>query len=271
MIINILYFTSTGNTLWLLQKAKKMIEEKGHTVNLFESVTTGQEFAENCDMIGVFYPVWGSDMPDPIRDKMHRLKEGGGKKIFLVGNCAVFTGDTGMHWKKILGKKGYDAFYVDHLTMPININIPGWNLWKVPDKDKQAKILAEAEIHLKEVCSSVLEGKTKVDGTSPFSRFFGWFQRVGLQPFTDYAKKFFMCDSEKCTRCGLCYRMCPRNNITIDKDKGAVFGSDCILCMKCYNLCPVNAVLVDKGSKDVKRYRRYKGPSPDIKPVEYRQ
>ena len=84
------------------------------------------------------------------------------------------------------------------------------------------------------------------------------------------AKKYFMCDSTKCTRCGFCSRMCPRNNITIDKDKGAVFGKDCIICMKCYNLCPVNAVLVDKASSDDKKYRRYKGPAPDIKPVEYR-
>ncbi|MDP8258456.1 MAG: hypothetical protein P9L90_03435 [Candidatus Aadella gelida] len=41
MIINLLYFTSTGNTLWLVQEAKKIIEEKGHTVNLFESVKAG--------------------------------------------------------------------------------------------------------------------------------------------------------------------------------------------------------------------------------------
>ena len=79
-----------------------------------------------------------------------------------------------------------------------------------------------------------------------------------------------MCDSKKCIRCKLCYRICPKNNITIDKDKGAVFGTDCIICMKCYNLCPVNAVLVDKGSSDDKRYRRYKGPGREIKPVEYR-
>ena len=270
MIINILYFTSTGNTLWLLKHAKQIFEEKGNTVNIFDSVTCGQEFAEDCDMIGVFYPVWGSDMPDPIRKQMNQIKEGTGKKIFLVGDCAVFTGDTGIYWKRILEKKGYDAFYVDHLTMPMNINIPGWNLWKVPDKEKKDKILAEAESYLRGVCSSVLEGKRKVDGTSPFSRFFGWFQRLFLKPFTDYAKKFFMCDSQKCVKCGLCYRICPVNNITIDEDKGAIFGKNCIICMKCYNLCPVNAVLVDKGSSDDKRYRRYKGPSPEIKPVEYR-
>lgn len=270
MNINILYFTSTGNTLWLVQQAKKNIEEKGHTVNLFEAVTTGQEFVENCDMIGVFYPVWGSNMPDPIRDKMNQLKDGNNKKIFLVGNCAVFTGDTGVYWKKLLKKKNYDAFYVDHLTMPININVPGWNLWKVPDKDKQDKMISVAKSCLQDICSSVIEGKRKIEGRSPFSRFFGVFQRIGLEPFTNYAKKFFLCDSEKCTRCGLCYRMCPTNNITIDQDKGAVFGPDCIICMKCYNFCPVSAVLVDKGSKDVKKYRRYKGPAPEIKPVEYR-
>ena len=270
MVINILYFTSTGNTLWLAGQAKKLIEEKGHTVNLFEAVTTGPEFAENCDMIGVLYPVWGSDMPDPVRERMRGMKEGRGRKVFLVGDCAVFTGDTGMHWKKILGRKGYDVFYVDHLTMPININVPGWNLWKVPGKEKQDRIFAEAGARLEKLCSSVLEGKSKVDGTSPFSRLFGAIQRAGLESFTNMAKKYFMCDSAKCVRCALCYRMCPRNNITIDKDKGALFGTDCIICMKCYNLCPKNAVLVDKGSSDDKRYRRYKGPGRGIEPVLYR-
>ena len=101
---------------------KQTIEKQGHIVNLFEAVTAGQEFAENCDMIGVFYPVWGSNMPDPVRDKMNQLKDGQGKKIFLVGNCAVFTGDTGMYWKKILEKKGYDAFY-KHKIMISRCNV----------------------------------------------------------------------------------------------------------------------------------------------------
>ena len=270
MRINILYFTSTGNTLWLATEARRIIEEKGHSVGLFDAVTSGMEFAGNCDMIGVLYPVWGSNMPDHVRDKMNALEAGNGKKMFLVGDCAVFTGDTGMYWKKILEKKGYDVFYVDHIIMPININIPGWNLWKVPDREKQDKIFARAGLRLEEICSAVLEGGAKTDGTSPFSRFFGWLQRAGLQTFTEYARKFFMCDSGKCTRCGLCYRMCPVNNITIDEDKGAVFGKNCIICMKCYNLCPTHAVLVDKGSRDDKRYRRYKGPGRGIKPVEYR-
>ncbi|MBD3425884.1 MAG: hypothetical protein GF409_01480 [Candidatus Omnitrophica bacterium] len=270
MVINILYFTSTGNTLWLARKAKSFMEEEGHTVRLFDAVTAGKEFSENCDMLGVLYPVWGSNMPDPVRERLEGLPGAEGRKVFLVGNCAVFTGDTGMYWKKLLGKKGYDAFYIDHLFMPININIPGWNLWKVPDEDKKQKILKEASRRLEKICSSVLEGEGKVDGVSPFSRLFGWVQRAGLKPFTDYARKFFICDSDRCTRCGLCYRMCPVENIEIDPGKGAVFGDKCILCMKCYNLCPAFAVLVDKASRDTERYRRYKGPSPDIKPVEYR-
>ena len=96
------------------------------------------------------------------------------------------------------------------------------------------------------------------------------FDAIGKHMEDKMGKKFFMCDSAKCTRCGLCYRMCPRNNITIDKDKGAVFGTDCIICMKCYNLCPVNAVLLAKASRNDKRYRRYKGPGRGIQPVQYR-
>ena len=59
-------------------------------------------------------------------------------------------------------------------------------------------------------------------------------------------------------------------NKAVPGEKDSCFGLDCIVCLKCYNLCPYDAVLIGEKSRDTKRYRRYKGPSADFKPVVYR-
>ncbi len=274
MRIHIGYFTSTGNTLWLASKAKELMEAQGHEVRLFEIIKDGAELAgEDCDLLGFFYPVWGSEPPDPLVEYRKNMPKGNGKKIFLVGNCCAFTGDTGLRWKHIMEKKGYDVFYVDHLIMPTNLNIP-WLpenlLKKVPVGDELKKILSKAEIKLQKVCESILKGERKVEGRGPISRVGGFMQREFYWTADGYKSRFSV-SKERCIQCHLCYRVCPTENISINEDGEIVFGNKCILCVKCFNLCPVNAVLICEKSIDDKKYRRYKGPGKEIKPVEYRK
>lgn len=300
MIIHISYFSSTGNTLFAVSRIKTAFELKGHSVRLFEVVKDGLSFLHNADMVGIVYPVWGSTLPEPYRDLIPRMKNGNGKKLFLLGNCGIFTGDTGMYWKKRIEKQGYDVFYVDHLVLPVNINVPGFNFFKVPDGKKKEWIFQKAENRLKEICESILKEKRKLDGTGPLARLGGGGQRF-FYWVTGYWKEMFMIDHTKCIKCRLCERMCPAHNINIDNiksnmgvfnikdnhgddvriyninvnkirpgEKDSCFGSHCILCLKCYNLCPEDAVLIGEKSRDTKKYRRYKGPSADFKPVLYR-
>jgi ferredoxin/flavodoxin len=274
MRINIGYFTSTGNTLWLASKAKNLMEERGHEVNLFEIIKDRAAFdEEDCDLMGFFYPVWGSEPPDPLVEYRNNMPNGNGKKVFLVGNCCAFTGDTGMRWKKIIERKGYDVFYVDHIIMPTNINIP-WlpeNCFvKVPVGDKLQEILAKAESKLQGVCAAILNGDKKVDGTGIIDKVGGVAQRKTYWTANGYKSRISV-DKERCVHCGLCYRVCPTGNISMSDDGTISFDKKCILCVKCFNLCPKNAVLICKKSVDDEKYRRYKGPSEEIKPVEYRK
>jgi ferredoxin/flavodoxin len=272
MRINIGYFTSTGNTLWLGLKAKALMEQQGHTVKLFEIIKEGAELSrEDCDMLGFLYPVWGSNPPDPLVEYLMDLPEGNSKKLFLLGNCAAFTGDTGLHWKNILQKKGYDVFYVDHIIMPTNMNLP-WlpeNIWKVPIGNKLKKKLTNAERRIQKVCCSILNNEQKIEGRGPISRLGGYMQRK-FYWMADWYKPYFSVNKERCVKCGLCYRVCPTNNISKEDSGEITFYNKCILCMKCYNLCPVNAILIGKKTLDDNKYRRYKGPAKEIKPVEYR-
>ena len=258
----------------LAKKAKEYMEEKGHEVKLYEIINDGEALAKDeCDLLGFFYPVWGSNPPDPMVEYRENMPAGNGKKIFLVGNCCAMYGDTGFFWKKILDEKGYNVFYTDHLYMPTNFNLPyePENYWKrVPLEEERNKIISKAEDKLPGICDSILKMERKTDGKNPVGRLAGALQRETYWIGNGYKSHFSVC-KERCINCGLCYRMCPAGNISIDENGDKIFGDKCMLCVKCYNLCPRNAVLICKTSVDDKKYRRYKGPGPEFKPTEYRE
>jgi polyferredoxin len=63
-----------------------------------------------------------------------------------------------------------------------------------------------------------------------FNRFppFKWFSAVRLDK-----------DEEKCTKCGMCKRVCPTQVTEVYEKKGGdVTTSQCLLCLRCVEMCP---------------------------------
>jgi NAD-dependent dihydropyrimidine dehydrogenase PreA subunit len=55
-------------------------------------------------------------------------------------------------------------------------------------------------------------------------------------------------DGEKCTGCGMCVLVCPREVFELSDGKAAIVDRDaCMECGACALNCPVEAVVVDKG------------------------
>jgi ferredoxin/flavodoxin len=275
MHINIAYFTSTGNTLWLATKAKEIMEQQGHEIKLYEVINDGAAFIkEECDMLGIFYPVWGFLPPDPLwKFLQEKMPVGKGKKIFFIGNCAGIAGDTSMMCKRLMESKDYNAFYFNHIIMPTNFFLPWmpFNCWKkVPTAGQLSKMLADAEKRLQKMCVSLLNGEARLEGAGLLWSCMGWFQRK-MEFIVNCYKNKFSIVKDRCVDCGLCLRICPTGNITKTKDGKIVFGSQCIMCVKCYNLCPKDAILICNKTINNKKYKRYKGPGQKIKPVSYRK
>jgi ferredoxin/flavodoxin len=275
MQINIIYFTSTGNTLWLASKTKEIIEQQGHEVKLYEVIKDGENFIKDkCDMLGVFFPVWDYLPAVPLWNFLrNEMPEGKNKKIFFIGDCAGIAGDVSMMCKKLMDSKGYDAFYFNHIIMTTNLVVPWmpFNLWKKAPKPKQLeKILSTAEKQLQKICESVLSFEARFEATGILWNIAGRIQRIcGVA--VNYYKKGFSIAEDRCIDCGLCSRICPTDNISKNMDGKIVFGYKCIMCAKCYNLCPKDAVLIGKKTINNKKYTRYKGPDHKIKPVSYRK
>ena len=60
-------------------------------------------------------------------------------------------------------------------------------------------------------------------------------------------------DRNKCSGCGLCVRVCPLNNISIENGR-PVWGSSCTHCMACICRCPQEAVEYGRASIGKPRY-----------------
>jgi polyferredoxin len=71
-------------------------------------------------------------------------------------------------------------------------------------------------------------------------------------------------DEEKCTKCGICKRVCPLQVTEVYEQKGgAITTSMCMLCFRCVEMCPYEDTLKVKfGGKTVFKSRDW------LKPIE---
>jgi len=58
-------------------------------------------------------------------------------------------------------------------------------------------------------------------------------------------------DFNKCTGCGQCVTICPKNVIEIKKGKAMTNENRCILCSHCYSVCSYDAISFSSSLKDI--------------------
>jgi ferredoxin-type protein NapH len=68
-------------------------------------------------------------------------------------------------------------------------------------------------------------------------------------PFKQIAVTRLVKDAEKCTKCGICKRVCPTQATQMYEKKGGdVTESRCILCLRCVEMCPEKGALQTKAA-----------------------
>jgi len=70
-------------------------------------------------------------------------------------------------------------------------------------------------------------------------------------------------EEEKCTKCGICKRVCPPQVTEVYEEKGGdVTTSGCILCFRCVEMCPYEDCLkIDVAGKSVYKSRNWLNPA----------
>lgn len=126
-------------------------------------------------------------------------------------------------------------------------------LQKVPDRENAMRIINEA-IPVMQKCIQVI----KDDGFFQQRKIIvsDQMKSIIVNPifykFFVKSKKFKV--SEKCISCGKCVRVCPLNNVQLEKEIPR-WGNCCTYCMACISGCPKEAIEYGKSSVGQPRYQ----------------
>ncbi|SFT42355.1 4Fe-4S dicluster domain-containing protein [Selenomonas sp. GACV-9] len=211
----------------------------------------------SADCVGFVFPMHYFGLPLQVEEFVEKLSISGCPYIFAVATCGVpYWGRPFMDLEQILQKKDCTlqaAWYWRLVSNYIpwrdlaaqwRINIRAWlaerKLVKICVAVKQRKLHTTWQL-LPKFCQGYHEK---------------WRQR---QPQIDES---FVCDTARCTGCGLCERICPRQNI-IREGGAPVWQHNCVECLGCIHICPVRAIDYGEKTQGRKRYRH-----ESIKPAD---
>lgn len=226
----ILYFSSTGNSLYLAQKIRE--ENPGKILYIPTYQGDGAEF----EKIIVVSPIYSYGLPVHVYDLIGRLAKN--VPVYVVLNYGGMA--AGADWFTLCHcrENGLDIRAVHTMKMPENFTlsftVPKFymnsTLRAAPKKiEKIAKSIAAGE--------TVLPGEKKTKAETYLKNKPNWY-KIG-QDFRV---------SENCNACGKCVSVCPVGNISLMEGK-IRFSDKCVACLGCYHRCPNKAIRYQNKKK----------------------
>ncbi len=230
----ILYFSSTGNSLYI---AKKIQEEIGGEIRFIPSyIGDGSEY----DKLFIVTPIYSYGIPTPVFELLQRLDKT--KEIIVIQNYGgMASGADYLFYNYAKNKFGLNVISVYKVKMTENftlfLTVPKFyqnmqlkkcvkRVDKIIEKIKNKAYIVPKKVKTKE--EKYLKNKSN------------W-HLIG----SDFSA------NSNCVRCGKCVKICPVNNIKIEDNK-VVFSDKCIACLGCYHRCPHKAI---QYKNKTKKYR----------------
>ena len=232
--VGLYWFSGTGNTLFIAQKAKEILETKGHCCTLTAITRTCSVQEGTGKTLGIFVPVAVQGTYPIVWNFLKKLPAGQGNEAFLVDTLGKYSGGIKGPVKHILKKKGYKPVGAVELVMP--------NLFmkKAEENDRQAKIENAVE-QLTAFCQRLDAGTAEWQDIPLYSDVMSSFFR-SKRLAKLWTKVFRKTVAGTCINCGTCVRLCPQGCIDACSRHVNAKSDKCILCQRCMEYCPVNAI-----------------------------
>jgi NAD-dependent dihydropyrimidine dehydrogenase PreA subunit len=223
---------------------KKVFEGKGAKTRLLKMEHEDPKSIVPENIIGLAFPVAiFSTYPVVVRF-IKGMPKVDGTRVFMLDTMGGFSIGLVSHIKTLLRRKGYKTIGAKEFVMPDNFT---------PSQEKDKKnpaILERAFAKADDYANRLWEGKTSWPSVPLLPVMtFELSQMVFRIP--DFKKKAVKMDQDKCSKCGLCAKLCPIKNIAMREYP--VFLGKCELCMRCIAFCPTHALYRKK--QDEHRYK----------------
>lgn len=235
-------FSGSGNTLTVAREIADVLLDGGVSTELRPLERSTPEDSTKANTIGLAFPVAMFTAYPFVWKFIEDLPDGRGKKVFMVDTLAGFSGGIVGPLKKTLIRKGYRPIGAREIRMPSNYSR------KEPENEKDARTRLKGIENAASFARELLNGRSS---WRTFPIFSGIIKKIGYcssgAAWRSLRKKFpLAADSDKCSRCGLCDKLCPVGNISMAGTP--VFGDACVFCQRCISFCPENAINVAGGS-----------------------
>ena len=250
----IYYFSTTDNT----KLACEYLVKKINGIEFTLSDITKKENLDlrNFDLIG--FATW-ADYLGPSQlfyDFISNLTKQDNKPSFIFCTAGGLPGRTLLTMQRLVSEKGFLVLTGFQLMTPDNyppIIISGRIHPDYP-KEEELKNFNQFIMELNEVIKEI---KNKI--IKPRQIKIGFLNRLVPSIFSRKKSKknmgMLFVDKEKCTKCGICAKVCPYSAIKMDEYP--LFNDQkCYACWSCYNHCPPLAIYTNK----IKEGGQYKMP-----------
>lgn len=265
------FFSGTGNTRWVAQRLADNLRSKGldvsvHSIEAVDACAADQLIGD-ADIVGFGYPVYGSDIPLPMKRFLTALSPAPGKDALVFCTQWLWSGDGARVAVEFVGPKGFLIRWAEHLHMPNNLSVPFPFRIHTDKQHSKDKYLRHSEARLRRLATKVASGKVFRRGFGPLAILSGLLQRKPYRAMMEQIGNSISVDHHRCTMCGLCIELCPVNNLSV-RDAAVCAGDKCVNCMRCYNYCPMSAIMFRGRSHKHAHGRPYRGPTPGFDPVD---
>lgn len=255
MKTEIYFFSGTGNSHYIAKTIADSFNDSKLTH--IGSLDLTKDVYSDADIVGIVFPIYFYDAPDIIKNFLEKLSVDSATYIFLYENFGGSGGNAIHNCNKILIKKDLKISNYFSTAFPDNCI-----LFK-QSEEKNNKLLNDADKKIALAISDIKSFKTKLIPKSKIK--YSIISNGTIKKFSVSLMKFkeLKVIDDKCTRCGLCEKICPVKNITF-KDTLPTFGDKCEMCFACIHYCPSECIKHGK----MKGKSNYQYHNPNISMIE---
>lgn len=246
----VLYFSATGNTEFVARQCAQELQDE--CLNLLPKIKAG-----DCSGISsekpfvICAPIYVCEMPRFFARFLKKLPLEGNRNVYFIFTSGGYSGCAGLLAQSLARKKKLHCMGWADVIMPRNYLAT--TLYAMQDKETEDACVRQAVQVIPGIASVIKSGGRLK------SRHVYLFETLSILPLNPLWTRFMLTAkaftaSDACIACGLCERLCPLNNITL-QEKRPVWGGSCTHCMACIANCPKEAIEYGTITQGKERYQ----------------
>ena len=238
--MTVCYFTASGNCLYV---AKRI----GGTLLSIPQLMKQDNIEITDDAVGIVAPVYAVEMPMMVKEFLLRARIKTDYFFFIYTYGSGYA-EAFAHVELVCREKGLKLSYINAIQMVDNY-LPGFEMQNQIDTLPKKNVEGQIEKLLSDIADRV-ETPVKIGAANKAQM--AMYQKMLAKRILrkDTAQDYIVNDN--CTRCGICAKVCPADNITVT-DK-VHFANKCEVCHACLHNCPQNAIHM-KNERSAVRFR----------------